>query len=113
MVESAFEEGVVGMKMGKRGESPRSSGSLFVTALMIAAAVGVGGLLLSNQDEVTQRQSEVDRAQRDLVLLSEEIQHLNTQEETRASTLFEQEALVRERLQWTAPGEFIVRIKEP
>jgi cell division protein FtsB len=99
--------------MGRFGESQKSSGGAFITGGMIAAAVLLGLSLLSNQDEVNRRAAEVERVQRDLVLLSEEIKHLTDQERTRASTLLEQESLARERLEWTAPGEFIIKIKEP
>lgn len=79
---------------------------------MMVVIVCLAMLLYSNQDGVSRRAVEVEQAQRDLILLAEEIQHLSNQEERRASTLLEQERLARERLHWTAPGEFILRIKE-
>ncbi len=83
-----------------------------MTAIMLGVIVCMALILLSNQEGVRRRAAEVERAQRDLILLSEEIQDLSGQEESRASTLLEQERLVRERLHWTAPGEYIIRIKE-
>ncbi len=98
--------------MGRRAEPSESSGGTWVTGLMVILAVLIGGLLLSNQDGVNRRAAEVERVQRDLVSLAEESQLLSEQEKSRASTLFEQERLARERLHWTKPGEYIVRIKD-
>ena len=83
-----------------------------MTGVMLTLIVCMAFILLSNQEGVRRRAAEVERAQRDLILLSEEIQGLSDQEESRASTLLEQERLVRERLHWTAPGEYILRIKD-
>lgn len=98
--------------MGRRVEPTESSGGTWITGLMLILAVLIGGLLLSNQDGVNRRAAEVERVQRDLVSLAEEIQQLSEQEKSRASTLLEQERLARERLQWTKPGEYIIRINE-
>lgn len=99
--------------MGRVPNASRSGAGSFVTFVMVVAAVTLGGLLLSNQDEVKGRAAEVERVQRDLVGLSEEIQLLAEQEQTRGSTLFEQERLARDRFRWTAPGEYILQIHEP
>ncbi len=103
---------LMGMSVGRRNQSNTSPRGVFVTTIMLVLIVCMALLLLSNQEGVSRRAAEVECAQRDLILLSEEIQNLSGQEESRASTLLEQERLARERLHWTAPGEFILRIKE-
>ncbi len=102
----------MGMSVGRNGCSNTSSRGVFITTIMLGLIVGMALILLSNQEGVSRRAAEVECAQRDLILLSEEIQTLSIQEENRASTLLEQERLARERLHWTAPGEYIIRIKE-
>ena len=103
----------MGRSKGKNSGVSASPGRMFLTTLMVVVIVSMALLLLSNQEGVNRRAAEVERAQRDLIVLAEEIQHLSDQEEDRASTLLEQERLARERLHWTAPGEFIIRIKDP
>jgi hypothetical protein len=102
----------MGKSQGRANRSSASPRGVFVTTVMLVGIVSMALLLLSNQKGVSRRAAEVESAQRDLILLSEELQHLSEQEDSRASTLIEQERLVRERLHWTAPGEFILRIKE-
>lgn len=102
----------MGMSQGRTISASSSPRGVFVTTVMLVIIVCMALILLSNQEGVRRRAAEVECAQRDLILLSEEIQNLSGQEESRASTLLEQERLVRERLHWTAPGEYILRLKD-
>jgi len=98
--------------MGFRKGSTDSSTEYFVLGLMILVSVALGGLLLSNQKGVKERAAEMDRVERDLVNLAEEIHQLSVLERDRAFDQVEGERLVRERLHWTAPGEYIIRLKD-
>lgn len=73
----------------------------------------LAGVLLSNHQGVKERAAEVDRVQKDLVELAEDIQQLSRLEKERAFSTVEHERLARDRLHWTAPGEYIVRIADP
>ncbi|KXK38885.1 MAG: hypothetical protein UZ16_OP3001000628 [Candidatus Hinthialibacteria bacterium OLB16] len=103
----------MGRKSGEYNQPTRSGGSFFLTGILLMAIVGLAVVLISNQAGVNRRAGEVERAQRDLILLSEEIQRLAEQSESRATTFLDHEKLARERLHWTAPGEYIIRIKDP
>ena len=103
----------MGRKMGRQRESTGSSTEILILGLMTAVSVALGGLLLSNQEGVKQRAGEVDRVERDLVGLAEEIGQLADLERNRAFNLVERERLARERLHWTAPGEYIIRVDNP
>ncbi len=102
----------MGKSLGRSNPKSGSPRGVFMTTVMLTLIVCMALILLSNQEGVRRRAAEVERAQRDLILLAEEIQTLSEQEESRATTLLEQERLVRERLHWTAPGEYILRIKD-
>lgn len=102
--------------MGRNSEKykppSRNGGSFFLTGIMLLVIVGLAVTLFFHQAGVNSQAAGVEQAQRDLILLSEEIQHLAEQSKSRATTLLEHEKLTRERLQWTAPGEYIIRIKD-
>jgi cell division protein FtsB len=99
--------------MGIRRESTGSSTEILILGLMTVVSVALGGLLLSNHEGVKQRAAEVDRVERDLVSLAEEIGQLSDLERNRAFNLVERERLARERLHWTAPGEYVIRVESP
>jgi len=96
--------------MGSKGERAGSGAEYTILSLMTLVAVGLGALLLSNHDGVKEIAAEVDRVERDLVRTVEDIHRLSGLERDRAFSRVEQERLARERLGWTAPGEYILRI---
>ena len=96
--------------MGSRRERAGSGAEYFILSVMTLVAIGLGALLLSNHDGVKEIAAEVDRVERDLVQTVEDIHRLSGLERDRAFSQVEQERLARERLGWTAPGEFIVRV---
>lgn len=99
--------------MGRPRRAAGSSTEILILGVMISVSVALGGLLLSNHDGVKQRAAEVDRVERDLVNLAEEIGQLADLERNRAFNLVERERLARERLHWTAPGEYVIRVDSP
>ena len=96
--------------MGKKRARAGSGADHFVLISMTLIAVGLGILLLSNHEGVKEIAAEVDRVERDLVRTAEEMHRLSGLEKDRAFSQVEQERLARERLGWTAPGEFILRV---
>jgi hypothetical protein len=90
-----------------------SSGWNGVYLLMVGIIVLLAVLLLSNQKKVNHRAAEVESTQRNIVLIIDEIHQLAEQEQGRANTLLEQERLARERLHWTIPGEYILKVGNP
>ena len=99
--------------MGAKGRSGGSSGGSIILVVMTLISFLLGGLLFSNHEGVKQRAAEVDRVKRDMVDLAEEMRRLSELERNRAFSHVEQERLARERLHWTRPREFIIRVEEP
>lgn len=96
--------------MGKRSPKKRSSLEIFVLSVLTVCSLVLGFLLLSNHEGVKNLTYEVVRTEQDLVDLVRQIRDLSIDEATPEERRFETERLARERLHWTAAGEFIIRV---
>ncbi len=96
--------------MGKKQPRAKSSLEIFFLSIMTCLSVGLGVLLLSNHEGVKNLTHEVARTEEDLVDLLRQIRGLSQDEMTSEEERLEAEKLARERLHWTAPGEFVIKV---
>jgi hypothetical protein len=97
--------------MGKRQPTGKSSLEIFSLSALTGLSVVLGFMLLSNHEGVKNLTHEVARTEEDLVELVRQIRTLSINEMTPEEEKLEAEKLARERLHWTAPGEFILQIE--
>lgn len=98
--------------MVEQWDSASSTSEKGIVVFMLGCMVVLGVLVLSNQEGVKQRATEVDRVQRDLIALCEEIHHLKQPKPDHQTLIKQNERLARERLHWTKPGEFVIRLED-
>ncbi len=105
-----IREGAWGLSMGKNQQRAKSSIEIFFLTVLTTLSIVLGFLLLSNHGGVKNLTHEVARTEEDMVDLVRQIRDFSVNEMTPQEEQFEAEKLARERLHWTAPGEFIIRI---
>jgi len=99
-----------GLFMGKSKRGSKSSFEVFFLSVLITLSIVLGFLLLSNHVGVKELTHEVARTEEDMVNLVRQIRELSLNEMSPEEERFEAEKLARERLHWTAPGEFVLRV---
>ena len=97
--------------MGKKQTKTKSSLERVFLWGMTCIFLSLGFLLLSNHDGVKNLTNEVARTEGDLVDLVRQIRDLSQDEMSPEEERFEAETLARERLHWTLPGEFVIRVE--
>ena len=96
--------------MGKKQPRDKSSLEIFSLSVLTCLSLVLGFMLLSNHEGVKNLTHEVAHTEEDLVDLVRQIRDLSIDEMSPEEERLEAEKLARERLHWTAPGEFVLQV---